>query len=52
MAVEHASAERKGLYGALYTATKTSNSIVAYLVAVSVISAASAWFLPAGKTLS
>ncbi len=31
---------------ALYAATKTSNSIVAYLVAVSVISAVSACFLP------
>jgi MFS family permease len=31
---------------ALYTATKSSNSIVAYLVAVSVISAVSACFLP------
>ncbi len=31
---------------ALYTATKTSNSIVAYLIAVSLISAVSACFLP------
>jgi MFS family permease len=31
---------------ALYTATRTSNAIVAYLVAVSVISAVSACFLP------
>jgi hypothetical protein len=31
---------------ALYTATKTSNSIVAYLIAVSVISAVAACFLP------
>ena len=31
---------------ALYAATKTSNSIVAYLIAVSVISAVSACFLP------
>ncbi|WP_094292352.1 MFS transporter [Mycobacterium neumannii] len=35
---------------ALYTATRTSNSIVAYLVAVSVISAISACFLPGAWT--
>ncbi|MGE2720603.1 MFS transporter [Mycolicibacterium celeriflavum] len=37
---------------ALYTATKTTNSIVAYLVAVSVISAISACFLPGAWTRS